>query len=54
MEKDFRGRKLHIRVENPNGKESGFAALRVNGQELDSNYIPEKLLTAENEILLVL
>lgn len=54
MEKDFRGRKLHIRVENPSGKESGFTSLNVNGQELASNYIPEKLLAAENEILLVL
>ena len=54
MEKDFRGRKLHIHVENPSGKESGFTSLNVNGQELASNYIPEKLLAAENEILLVL
>ncbi len=54
MEKDFRGKHLHIRVENPDGRESGYTRLTLNGQELPENYIPADLLQAENEIMLVL
>ena len=54
MDKDFRGKKLHIRVENPQGKESGFASLTLNGEALPDNYLPAHKLQAENDILLVL
>ncbi len=54
IEKDFRGRHLHIRIENPNHRESGVEKLTVNGQTLETNYIPESLLQKENEILLIL
>ena len=54
LEKDFRGRHLHIRVENPEHRESGFTRLLLNGQELTDNYIPEKLLEPQNDILLTL
>ena len=52
MDKCFRGRRLHIRVENPNGKESGFESLTLNGQALEGPYLPEALLQEENEVLL--
>lgn len=52
--KEFRGKKLHIRVENPDGKESGGARLTVNGQAIPGNYVPEGLLTGETEIVLTL
>lgn len=54
MDKTFRGKKLHITVQNPDHKESGFSQLILNGQELDSPYLPEDLLTVENDIILVL
>lgn len=54
MSKDFRGKHLHIVVENPNGKESGCEKLMLNGTELTDNYIPSNLLNDENEILLVI
>jgi cellobiose phosphorylase len=54
IEKDFRGKHLHILVENPNGRESGFQRLLLNGQELLDNYIPSDLLNDENEIILTL
>jgi cellobiose phosphorylase len=54
IEKDFRGKHLHILVENPNGRESGFQRLLLNGQELLDNYIPSDLLKDENEIILTL
>jgi len=54
IEKDFRGKHLHIVVKNPNHKESGFAELTVNGKKLDSNYILETELADKNEIILTL
>ena len=54
IEKDFRGRHLSIRVENPNQRESGCEKLLLNGRELEGNYIPANLLESENDILLFL
>ena len=52
--KSFRGKKLHILVENPNGKECGCEKIMLNGKELETNYIDSSLLKEENEILLIL
>ena len=52
--KEFRGKHLHILVDNPKGRESGCEKLILNGRELAGNYIPADLLHEENEILLVL
>ena len=52
IRKDFRGKKLHIVVENPDGKESGCRRLTVNGSEVPGNYVPEELLTDTTEITL--
>ena len=54
IEKDFRGKKLHIRVENPDHRESGCRSLTLNGKALPDNYIPAALLEADNQILLTL
>ncbi len=54
IKKNFRGKKLNITVENPEGKESGFTKLYVNGKEFSENYISEKMLSEENEIKLVM
>ena len=51
MEKDFRGRKLHIQVQNPNGKESGVEKIVLNGQTINSNYISADMLQDENRII---
>ncbi len=52
--KDFRGKKLHILVKNPDGKESGCAELTVNGQPVEGGYVPEGMLTDETEIILIM
>ena len=52
IEKVFRGKQLHISVENPDEKESGCCSLVLNGQKLADNYIPEKLLQDKNEVIL--
>ncbi|MBR5658479.1 MAG: N,N'-diacetylchitobiose phosphorylase [Lachnospiraceae bacterium] len=50
--KNFRGKKLTIRIENPDGAQSGYKSLTVNGKVLPDNYIPEEMLTAETEVVL--
>lgn len=54
MEKIFRGKKLHITVQNPVHKESGFTSLMLNGAAMPDNYIPADKLAAENEIVLTM
>ncbi len=54
IQKIFRGKKLDITVQNPEGKESGYETLSLNGKQLDSNYIPADMLLDENEIVLVM
>lgn len=54
MEKSFRGKKLHITVQNPAHKESRFTSLMLNGAAMPDNYIPADKLAAENEIVLTM
>ena len=54
IEKEFRGKKLSIRVTNPEHKESGVKALSLNGAVLDGDYIPAELLKDENEVVVTL
>ena len=54
MDKSFRGKKLHITVQNPAHKESGFTSLMLNGAAMPDNYIPADKLAAENEIVLTM
>lgn len=50
IQKDFRGKHLHILVENPNHAESGCKKVFVNGEEIKGNYIPEGKMTEQTEI----
>ena len=50
IDKVFRGKKLHMVVKNPNGKESGVSSLVVNGKPVDGNYIAASDLADTNEI----
>lgn len=54
MEKRFRGRKLHIHVQNPRHVQSGVRSLVLNGKSLPDNFIPEGLLQETNEIWITL
>jgi cellobiose phosphorylase len=54
IEKSFRGKKLNIQVQNPNGAECGFKEFYVNGVKLEKNYLPESMLKETNDILLVM
>ena len=52
MNKDYRGKKLHIVVNNPDGKESGYKEVLVNGKAMESNYIPFEELADTSEIVI--
>lgn len=52
IEKDFRGKHLHILVSNKNHAEAGCKKLLVNGKEVNGNYIPAEMLTEKTEIIL--
>ena len=52
ISKDFRGKHLSIKVLNPNGAESGYKSLTVNGKVMEDNYIPADILEDENEVVL--
>lgn len=52
--KDFRGKKLHIIVENPGHEEAGCKSMTVNGKAVEGNYVPEEMMEAETEIKMVL
>ena len=52
MDKTFRGKKLHITVNNPDGAEGGYKACYLNGVKCESNYILAADLINDNEIVL--
>lgn len=54
IHKCFRGKTLEITVKNPNGKESGYESLTLNGEQMKDNYLPADMLKDTNEIVLVM
>lgn len=54
ISKNFRGRKLHIVIKNPDHAESGYRKIVVNGTEMEGNHIPESCLTEQTEIEFVM
>ncbi len=54
INKEFRGRKLHIVINNPNHVESGCSKLVVNGQEIEGNYVSCDIMTDNTEIELTM
>lgn len=54
IEKTFRGKKLNIKIQNPNAAEGGFKEFYVNGVKQEKNYLPESMMKDVNDILLVM
>ncbi len=54
IDKDFRGKHLHITVKNPGHVESGCRKLVVNGREMEGDYVPAELLEEQTEIELIM
>lgn len=51
IDKTFRGNRLHITVNNPDGKQGKGAVCTVNGKTLDGYRIPVSMLTDETDIV---
>lgn len=54
IEKNFRGKKLNITVDNSAHVQSGVKSITLNGTQLDKNYIPADKLADINEITVIL
>ena len=54
MEKTFRGKRLNIKVSNPNGSQSGVKSVTVNGEKLAENLITADILRDVNEVVVEL
>lgn len=51
MQKTFRGKRLNITVENPDGSEHGVKSVTVNGAAIAGKLIEDCILGAENSIV---
>lgn len=54
IEKNFRGKKLNITVDNSAHVQSGVKEITLNGEKINGNYIPADKLVDTNEISVVL
>lgn len=54
IDREFRGKHLHIKVKNPAHKETGAEQMYLNGRKMKDPYIPADMLEQENEIELIL
>lgn len=50
----FRGKKLKIKVENPNNVQKGIAKMLLNEIEINGNIINSKLLNDTNEVIVTM
>jgi N,N'-diacetylchitobiose phosphorylase len=50
MNRRFRGKELHIRVENPERVEQGVKKITLNQKVIPGNFIPVEELLSVNEI----
>ena len=54
MDKNFRGKKIHITVRNESGAQCGFKEFYLNGKKLDQPYVPAADMLDENEVVVVM
>jgi len=54
VERLFRGRRLRIRVDNPDGRASGVKRIRIDGRLVEGNVAEMSLLSDQSEIVVVL
>ncbi|MBN2521497.1 MAG: glycosyl transferase, partial [Bacteroidales bacterium] len=54
VERNFRGKTLHIKVENSDGKEKGVKEIIINGEKIHGNNIAIEKLKLNNEVLVIM
>ncbi len=53
-ERVFRGKKISIQVENPDGKQKGVKLLEINGVTVQGNRIPIAMLSQHNQVKVIM
>jgi N,N'-diacetylchitobiose phosphorylase len=51
LERRFRGKRLRVWVENPDGVEKGVRQVELNGEILKSNLVPAQQMMTENQVV---
>lgn len=54
IDKDFRGKHIHIVINNPDGAQSGYKSITLNGNAISDNYVTADMLNDTNEIVLTM
>ncbi|MBO4523712.1 MAG: N,N'-diacetylchitobiose phosphorylase, partial [Ruminococcus sp.] len=54
IEKNFRGKKLNITIDNSAHVQSGVKEITLNGEKLTGNYVPAEKLSNVNEIKVIM
>jgi cellobiose phosphorylase len=54
VERDFRGKHLSIKVENPGGAEKGVKHIEINGRTLSGNTLDFSILQLHNQIKVIM
>lgn len=54
IDKKFRGKNIHIDIQNPNHVESGVKSMVVNGEEIEGNFLCECKMTENTNVTIVL
>ncbi len=54
IEKTFRGKRLHIDIQNPDHVESGVKSVTVNGEKVEGNFVCECKMTDSTDIVVVM
>ena len=54
IDKKFRGKNIHIDIQNPNHVESGVKSMVVNGETIEGNFLCECKLTDNTDVKIIL
>ena len=54
IDKKFRGKNIHIDIQNPNHVESGVKSMVVNGETIEGNFLCECKLTENTDVKIIL
>ncbi|MGB3616691.1 MAG: glycosyl hydrolase family 65 protein [Catalinimonas sp.] len=54
VQRTFRGKRLNVRITNPDGVQKGIKSITVNGEAVEGNLIPTGVLGDHNEVEVVM
>lgn len=54
VQRNFRGKQINIKVENPNGVQKGVEKISLNSKPIEGNLLPIELLKDKNEVVVIM